>query len=198
VYYSNGHLKREVRYKENAEDGPCYQFYENGQLWSAGDMSGGYPQKGIQFSFFKDGAISQVSFIDDLGQCAGPLVRYMPDGGLNGDVEYLIHSRSYSREIYEKAAAKDSTLPRIERDPKAYKKLLEEKTKKIIAQYKAMPPVKIPLECKDEKKRRSDEFTETDDAAINRNIEKLIQERVAELEKKKGEEDGGDKGPSGK
>ncbi len=50
-----------------------------------------------------------------------------------------------SQETYAAAADKDSKLPRPVKDPELYKEKLTPEILDIIAEYKAMPPVKIPI-----------------------------------------------------
>jgi hypothetical protein len=60
---------------------------------------------------------------------------------------YLIHGQNVAKGRYVDATKADPTLPSIEDDPQRYKERVGEKEMKIVADFKALPPVKIPLEC---------------------------------------------------
>lgn len=62
---------------------------------------------------------------------------------------WRLNFKYVSEETYAKAAATDKTLPPYFKDTNQYKTLVTPEVKALIKRYRAMSPVKIPLEFGD-------------------------------------------------
>jgi len=158
VYYPNGRLECEIHYRENEENGPVLQFFESGHMSSMSYKVHDH-FLGNSVGFFPDGALHSWTMCDMAGELDGPFVEFTPEGEVRIDtpegkvekeVQYYIHGKKVTPEEYQAEAKKDQRLPKYESDPQKYKDYIMDEIKTVVAKYKDMPPVKIPLECKDD------------------------------------------------
>jgi len=143
VYHSNGSLFKERRFLKNHEDGPAFEFYDNGQATSLIWCKNG-EYEGTSVAFEKNGDLRCLGFFKQ-GKLHGPSVYFEPNISPK-QTTFYVNGVEVDENHYLEEAKKDSTLPSVYKDLTEYKKMLTPDIQQIVEKYKNLPRVKIPLE----------------------------------------------------
>jgi antitoxin component YwqK of YwqJK toxin-antitoxin module len=142
-YYENGRPMSETHFKNSLRDGPFCDFYNTGQMFTL-QVFQADKQKGEGFTFWQNGVLQSWWFCDEDGITVGPII-ILFDTGKVSHMRFDLKDAEVDEKTYKAAAEKDPTLPPFSKDPEFFKKKVTREIQDLIAKYKALPPVKIPI-----------------------------------------------------
>jgi antitoxin component YwqK of YwqJK toxin-antitoxin module len=165
-YHENGRLLSEQHFKDSLCDGPDFEFYDSGQVFHLAWKSRGR-FVGQAFKFWKGGQLQGWCSLGESGKVVGPVADFDPERK-HFELHFVINDNEVEAKEYADLAKKDPKLPKPELNPEYYKQKVTQEIKDLLAKYKALPPVKIPIgpegpvpQAESEKKEAAQEKSRT-------------------------------------
>jgi len=145
IYDSSGVLVEEASYKDGLSHGLTMTVSDSAQsrsfVWYENDR-----QLDRAYGFYEDGgALRAISYLQRSENRQGVYVRFLPTGTVVEKI-WTLNGKHSTEAAYAKAAAADPTLPPYYEDATRYKEFVTDEVKALLAKYRALPKVKIPLQ----------------------------------------------------
>lgn len=144
VFNSNGLPNDFEEYTNGKLNGWNVPFYSNGQIKSVNRMENGDYVSHYYVSYFEDGSLYFMAYVNKNKKPSGVMV-YYDRGGQFSHYVHMLQGQRVTEEEYDSATEDDESIPKVFDDPHEYKKRINPEVVEFVKQCKDLKPVHIPL-----------------------------------------------------